>query len=199
MARRDPRHCSSDRRGRDEPDPSGTPQEFTRRAVAPDGGFEMMLAVAIASLGLVVWATPRLVYGVSAWLRHLPAGEASHRRAILFGLAVAQLPVVFLWIFFGVVTLSRIPVDSSRLFGVLVLILGTAHLVLPCRNRTVLVLAGVGSISASASAVRPSSTSRSKPLKKSTLDCVFSTSAHQKPLRTAIGTVRICVIQAKTT
>lgn len=78
------------------PDPSATLNGFARGALAPDSGFSVTLGVAIVSLALAAWAAPRLTYGVSAWLRHLPAGDDAHRRAILAGLAMAQLPVVCL-------------------------------------------------------------------------------------------------------
>ncbi len=129
-------------------DPSGTLHGFAQGAVAPDGGLTVTLGLAMASLALTAWATPRLVYGVSAWIRHLPAGEDAHRRAILAGLVMAQLPVVFLFaVLAAVAALSRIPVDGARVFGILVLVFGAAQLTLPCSNRAVAALAGLIAIS----------------------------------------------------
>jgi len=129
-------------------DPSGTLHGFAQGAVAPDGGTSVTLSLAMASLALAAWATRKLAYGVSAWIRHLPAGEDAHRRAILAGLVMAQLPVVFLFAVLGVVAaLSRIPVDGARVFGIVVMVLGAAHLTLPCSNRVVAAFAGLIAIS----------------------------------------------------
>ena len=131
------------------PDPSGTLNGFARGALAPNGRVAFILVLGLACLGVAAWGAPRLAYGVSAWLRHLPSGDDAQRRAMVAGLALTQLPVVslvaVLWIF---AVHNRLPVDRIRLVSVLVLVLGVAHLTLPCRNRFVAAIAGLMAISA---------------------------------------------------
>ena len=125
-------------------DPNAALQGLARGAASPEGGVAVPLLLAVASLMVAIWSAPRLAYGTAGWLRHLPAGDTAHRRALAGGLALAQAPVVALWAtLWAIAATSGIPTDASRLFSACLLAAGVTMLALPCRNRIPLVLGGL--------------------------------------------------------
>ena len=125
-------------------DPNAALQGLARGAASPDGGVAVPLLLAVASLMVAIWGAPRLAYGTSGWLRHLPADDTAHRRALAGGLALAQAPVVVLWAtLWAIAATSGIPTDASRPFAACLLAAGVAMLALPCRNRLPLLLGGL--------------------------------------------------------
>ena len=125
-------------------DPNAALQGLARGAASPEGGVAVPLLLAVASLIVAIWGAPRLAYGTAGWLRHLPAGDTAHRRALAGGLALAQAPVVALWAtLWAIAATSGIPTDASRLFSASVLAVGVAMLALPCRNRIPLLMGGL--------------------------------------------------------
>ena len=130
--------------------PNAALQGLARGAASPDGGVAVPLLLAMASLMVAIWGAPRLAYGTSGWLRHLPAGDTAHRRALAGGLALAQAPVVVLWVtLWAIAATSGIPTDASRPFAACLLAAGVAMLALPCRNLPLL----LGGLIATAGAV----------------------------------------------
>jgi hypothetical protein len=61
-----------------------------------DAGFLPALLLLGVALSLAGFAAPRVVTGLAGWLRHLPATGASHRRAAVLAIAVAQAPMFLL-------------------------------------------------------------------------------------------------------
>jgi hypothetical protein len=59
-------------------------------------GFLAALLVLGVAFALASFAAPRVTTGLAGWLRHLPATGASHRRAAVMAIAVAQAPMLLL-------------------------------------------------------------------------------------------------------
>jgi hypothetical protein len=76
-----------------EQDPGAALRAAASWLVGPSGGRNAGLAIALVALTLAGWAAPRVTSGLAGWARHLPASEATHRRAALVALATAQTPL----------------------------------------------------------------------------------------------------------
>jgi hypothetical protein len=74
-------------------DPGAALRAAASWLLGPSGGRDAGLAIALVALTLAGWAAPRVTAGLAGWARHLPASQATHRRAALVALATAQAPL----------------------------------------------------------------------------------------------------------
>ena len=90
--------------------------------------------VAASCLGAAGVAAPRVCRGLHGWLRHLPIGGLAQRRAAGLAIAVAQSPLLILFLFlaaFASRSLSTLAVDG---LGLAVTALGAALAVTPAER-----------------------------------------------------------------
>ncbi len=95
------------------------------------GAFSALLVLLFASL-----AAPRLLLGLSGWLRHLPSSAAQRRRSALAGMWVSLVPVL-LGLAFVYLTahLRSSSINAAYLAGLPVLGWAAAQAVLPVQNK----------------------------------------------------------------
>lgn len=76
------------------PDAGATLRRIALEVSAPRPSAGTLAAMLLVGFGLAAWAAPRLAFGTSGWIRHLPAAATAHRRAVAAGLLAAQLPLL---------------------------------------------------------------------------------------------------------
>lgn len=91
--------------------------------------------VAACCLAAAAVAAPRVCRGLHGWLHHLPIGGLAHRRAAGLAIAVAQSPLLILFLFlaaFASRSFSTLIVDG---LGLVITALGAAVAVTPSERR----------------------------------------------------------------
>lgn len=128
-------------------DPPATLTALASSLVSTKAEPMSLAGFAAIALGLASWAAPRLAPSASGWIRHLPAGEASHRRAALLALVVAQSPLLALALILtaGLLLNGGAP-SPIRLAALPLMTAATALLGLGAGRRWLLVPAGVASL-----------------------------------------------------
>ncbi len=70
---------------------------------ASDPAIADLLPVTIIALILPAWAAPRLVIGLSGWMRHLAIGSIANRRGLALSLIITQIPLAVTLVLLAVV------------------------------------------------------------------------------------------------
>jgi hypothetical protein len=113
------------------------------RAMAGSGEGRMGSALlAAAAFVIAAWAAGRLAAASEGYLRHLPAGARSHRRAVFGALVVAQAPVAVAAM--GLVAVAAITTgfDWARVLAMPLIFLGAAQAAAPSGRPVARVLLG---------------------------------------------------------
>jgi hypothetical protein len=87
---------------------------FLSLGVAGHGfGSGPLVGLALIALGLAYDAVPRLTLGLGGWTRSLPVNGVQHRRAVMYGLPIIQLPLVAAMIVAATLTVAAYDVALS--------------------------------------------------------------------------------------
>ena len=55
----------------------------------------VVLVLAAVAAAMTAWAAPRVLHGIHGWVRHLPADDIAHRRALLGTLVEPRYTAVY--------------------------------------------------------------------------------------------------------
>jgi hypothetical protein len=97
-------------------DPAATLKALAAAVAAPRLAPSTLAALLGVGAAIAAWASPRLAFSTSGWIRHLPASAVGHRRAAALALAAAQLPLLAVGALLTAVALAaHAPVAPTRI------------------------------------------------------------------------------------
>lgn len=112
--------------------------QFLARGVAAAGysNGPLIGLVAIA-LALALDGVPRLTLGLGGWTRSLPANAVQHRRAVMYGLPIIQLPLAVSVGLGAILTIGvwRTPLSWPKLLGAALALVAVGGVAIPSRRR----------------------------------------------------------------
>jgi len=84
-------------------------------------------------------AVPRLTLGLGGWTRSLPATGTQHRRGVVFGLPIVQVPLLVAVLVAAGLTIAvyRVPLSWAKLLGAVVGLVAAGATAVPCERRVV--------------------------------------------------------------
>src|SRR6187551_952393 len=110
---------------------------FLALGVAGAGfGSGPLIGLAAIAAGLARDAVPRLTLGLGGWTRSLPVTGEQHRRAVVCGLPIIQLPLVVSVLLAALLTVVayRVPLAWPKLAGMPVALLAAGEAAVPARR-----------------------------------------------------------------
>jgi hypothetical protein len=113
---------------------------FLALGVAGAGfGSGPLIGLAAIAAALARDAVPRLTLGLGGWTRSLPVTGTQHRRAVVYGLPIIQLPLVVSVLLAALLTVVayRVPLAWPKLAGLPVALLAAGAAAVPARRRLV--------------------------------------------------------------
>jgi hypothetical protein len=101
------------------PDPLVFLYTLTRGIASTTKGPGPLVAITALAFILARDAVPRLTLGLAGWTRSLPVTGAQHRRGVVAGLAIVQIPLMVAVLFAALLTalVYREPVSFAKLLG----------------------------------------------------------------------------------
>jgi len=95
-----------------------------------------LVGLTLIALALAREAIPRLVLGLGGWTRSLPATAVQHRRGVMYGLPIIQLPLAAsVLIAAGLTSLVfRVPLSGPKLLGAPLALLAAGAAAVPARR-----------------------------------------------------------------
>jgi len=110
---------------------------FLALGVAGAGfGSGPLIGLTVLAYALARDAVPRLTLGLGGWMRSLSVGGAQHRRGVVFGLPIVQLPLLAAVLLAVGLTLSvyRVPLSWPKLLGAVVTLVAAGATAVPSRR-----------------------------------------------------------------
>lgn len=108
-----------------------------------------LVALPVIAYGLARDATPRLTLGLGGWTRSLPVDSVTHRRGVVAGLAIVQIPLAAAGVLAGllVALVYRQPLSGARLLGAPLALIAAGAAAVPARRSLIAApLAGAGAV-----------------------------------------------------
>ena len=101
------------------PDPLVLLRRLALGVVADGAGSGPLIGLTAIAYAIARDAVPRLTLGLGGWTRTLPANGIDHRRGVMFGLPVVQMPLVVAVVFAAALTLIfyNTPLSWPKLLG----------------------------------------------------------------------------------
>ena len=93
---------------------------FLALGVAGSGfGSGPLIGLAAIAIALAHDAAPRLTLGLGGWTRSLPVAGEQHRRGVMYGLPIVQLPLLVAALFGAFLTVAayHVPLSWPKLIG----------------------------------------------------------------------------------
>ena len=95
-----------------------------------------LIGLTAIAYGLARDAVPRLTLGLGGWTRSLPADGVQHRRGVMYGLAIVQIPLAAAVVFAALLTILayHVPLSWPKLAGAPLALLAAGAAVVPTRR-----------------------------------------------------------------
>jgi len=103
---------------------------------AADVGSGPLIGLTAIAIALARDAVPRLTLGLGGWTRSLPATDVQHRRGVMYGLPIIQVPLGFaVLVGAGLTTFAfHAPISWAKLLGALIALVAAGGTAIPARR-----------------------------------------------------------------
>jgi hypothetical protein len=118
------------------PDPLVWLRFLALGAASTRGGSGPLVGLSLIAVGLARDAVPRLTLGLGGWTRSLGASSVDHRRGVMFGLPIIQLPLAAAVVIAALLTLLvyHAPLSWPKLIGAPLALCAAGAAAVPARR-----------------------------------------------------------------
>ena len=116
---------------------------FGRSGIEAAGIFAFIICFFVA-----IKVSPRILFGLKGWIRHLPISGSAHRRITALSIFLSLIPILSILIILMIIlSVSQDKVNPEYFVGTTILGLAVSHAVLPVRKKNLnLILSSISGI-----------------------------------------------------